>query len=189
MNEVPATIRKARRVRGLTIALRDATPADAEFILALRRDENRNRHISETGPDLNAQRAWLARYANDDRQAYFVIETLGGTPLGTVRLYDQVGSSFSWGSWILSREAPPSAAVESAVLVYAYAFDVLGFAATHFEVRTANQSVWRFHERFGAELVSEDAVDRHYSLSRETYDAGARRRYARYATDSLVVEE
>ena len=44
------------------------------------------------------QAAWMQRYTDDRSQAYFVIETLDGRPLGTVRLYDAREGSFCWGS-------------------------------------------------------------------------------------------
>lgn len=46
--------------------------------------------------------------------------------------------------------------MESALIVYAYAVDHLGFQAAHFEMRKGNESVWQFHERFGAERLSEN---------------------------------
>ena len=49
------------------------------------------------------------------------------------------------------REGSPSGyAVESALMVYQFAGAVsLGFTRAHFDVRKGNESVWKFHERFG----------------------------------------
>ena len=71
------------------------------------------------------------------------------------------------------------AAVESALLVYEYAFGVLGFTQAHFDVRQANTQVWKFHERFGARLQSETELDRFYILPKANY-LEVRERYARY---------
>ncbi|MBK8666964.1 MAG: GNAT family N-acetyltransferase [Burkholderiales bacterium] len=157
-------IRKSAWIEGHRLRLRNAVGGDAEFILGLRQDPARNAHLSITSPRLEDQRAWLAGYAADGDQAYFIIESLdGGIPLGTVRLYDARGDSFCWGSWMLVPAAPPLAAIESALMVYRYALD-LGFRAAHFQVQRGNATVCRFHENFGARRVGEDNRQIHYAI-------------------------
>lgn len=187
MNSPWPTIRKAERVIGRTLVMRDATIADAEFILALRTDERRSQHLSKTSPDLDTQIHWLANYAKAQDQAYFIIENAAGEAIGSVRLYDPQKDSFCWGSWILKEGAPQTAAIESALMVYAYALDHLGFRRAHFDVRKANESVWRFHERFGAERVSESEQDYFYKIDFAAIEE-ARRRYKKFLRDPVVVE-
>lgn len=171
-------IRKAAFVRGKTLLFRDATWDDAAFILALRTDEVKGRHLSQTPPSVSMQRAWLDQYAAQDHQAYFVIES-AGEPVGTVRLYDAVGDSFCWGSWILQAGAPPTAGIESAMMVYTYAVEHLHFLRAHFDVRKGNVRVWRFHERLGAVRVRESQADFHYEISNQAI-AQALSRYRKY---------
>src|SRR5690606_12411597 len=142
-------LRKAARVVGKTLAFRNAEVKDAAFILSLRTDAEKSRYLSAVSGELAEQEAWLERYAEADDQAYFIIE-YQDEPIGTVRLYDPQGDSFCWGSWILHSSRPGQAAMESALMVYAYAIDHLGFTAAHFDVRKGNERVWQFHERFGA---------------------------------------
>jgi RimJ/RimL family protein N-acetyltransferase len=177
---------KARRVQGKTLVFRDAAVDDAEFILGLRTDELKSRHLSRTSGALADQQAWLAGYGQRDGEAYFVIESLAGEKLGTVRLYDAQGDSFCWGSWILSDAAPSSAAIESALMVYAYALDTLGFTNAHFQVNLANERVCAFHERFGAQRVSQDDVEIEYTLANAAIRE-AMKRYARFLPDPLKV--
>jgi hypothetical protein len=49
------------------------------------------------------------------------------------------------------------------------AFGALRFSQSHFDVRQANLSVWKFHERMGARLVREDGLDRFYVYGAEDY--------------------
>src|SRR5574343_1279846 len=56
-------LRKAGRLQGRSLVLRDVVPADAEFIVGLRTDERKSRHLSATSPDVQRQRDWLAAYA------------------------------------------------------------------------------------------------------------------------------
>jgi len=181
----PPRLRKAARVMGKTLAFRDAGPQDAAFILSLRTDPEKSRYLSATPADVAAQRAWLTRYAVADDQAYFIID-YQGAPVGTVRLYDAREYSFCWGSWILADGRPQQAAMESALMVYAYALDHLGFTAAHFDVRKGNERVWQFHERFGARRVAETELDYLYTLDQAAISE-SRRRYARFLPDGVTV--
>lgn len=180
-------IRKALKVRGKSLVFRNAGVEDAAFILSLRTDEERSRYLSHTSPDVRAQQEWLATYAVASDQAYFIIESLDGTPLGTVRLYDPKADSFCWGSWILKRERPSWAAMESALMVYSYAVDHLGFCRAHFDVRKGNEKVWMFHERFGAVRVAENELDYFYELSLDAIRASLEK-YRKYLPESVSVE-
>lgn len=179
-----ADILKSSLIDGHHLRLRDATPDDASFIFELRHDPQRNRHMSTTSPVLDDQRRWLEHYAASRGQAYFVIETLAGLkPLGTVRLYDAQGDSFCWGSWMLVPDAPPFAAIESALMVYLYALD-LGFTSAHFEVQEGNASVSRFHENFGAVSVGQAHGQIQYRLSHESM-LQSLRRYRRFLPEGI----
>ena len=184
----PATIRlrKAARIVGKTLSFRDAKLDDAAFILSLRTDTEKSRYLSAVSGELAEQQAWLKRYTQTDDQAYFIIE-YQDNPIGTVRLYDPQGDSFCWGSWILHSSRPSQAAMESALMVYAYAVDHLGFMAAHFDVRKGNERVWQFHERFGATRVAENEIDYFYSLDFKAINF-SRNRYQRFLKDGVEVE-
>ena len=157
-------------VTGPNLRLRDVRPDDAAFILGLRTDPRKGRHLSPTSPDMEKQRRYLAEYAHTSDQAYFLIETLDGRPVGTVRIYDPQGRSFCCGSWILTDDAPRSAAVESTLMIYRYGLE-LGFDAAHFDVRRANEKVWQYHERCGARRVRETEIDYFYEIDRGAIEA------------------
>lgn len=179
-------LRKASRVRGQTLNFRNATVDDADFILSLRSDPQKSRFLSNTPQDLRLQQTWLEDYVQRSDQAYFIIEDKAGERWGTVRLYDPLGDSFCWGSWIVRAGAAPAVAIESALMVYAYALH-LGFASAHFDVRVGNESVWQFHERFGAVRSSETATDIFYKISNESI-VNALRRYRKYMRSEIIVE-
>ena len=177
---------KPQEVRGHKLLLRDATLDDAAFILSLRTDASKNRYLSATSSDLQQQRDWLARYAADDSQIYFIICKLDGTPVGTVRLYDQQGDSFCWGSWIKSDDAPSGFGVESALIIYDYALR-LGFTRSHFQVSKGNDGVTSFHLRFGAVQVAELDTEYHYEMSNAAIH-GALAQYRKFLPDGITVE-
>ncbi|WP_039925237.1 GNAT family N-acetyltransferase [Alishewanella aestuarii] len=156
-----------------SIRLRLVEPSDAEFILKLRLDERYNNFLSKVDNDIESQRRWIINYKKDEadkRQFYFIIERQDGTPCGTVRIYDLKADSFCWGSWILNEHKTRYAAIESALLVYQYGFDFLGFRKCHFDVMKGNSKVADFHKKFGAIIVSEDNDNHYFEITKESVD-------------------
>lgn len=172
------------KIIGKNINLRLVEIEDAEFLLALRLDPKKNKHLSFVDDDLEKQKNWLEKYKSREasgEEYYFIIESKSDEPLGCVRVYGFIGDSFTWGSWILREGSPPSAAIESAVKVYDFTFNNLGFSRSYFEVRKGNDSVKRFHERFGAVIVAEDETQYFFNYDFEKYKI-TRSRYLRYVS-------
>lgn len=153
-----------------SIRIRLVEPKDAAFILSLRLDDRYNQFLSKVAGSLAAQEQWIRAYKDDEiakRQFYFIIERLDGIPCGTVRLYDFREDSFCWGSWILNDKKTKYASIESAILVYKFGFDHLGFVKSHFDVMKGNEKVISFHKRFGAEVVGEDDDNFYFEITKE----------------------
>ena len=178
-------LQKASFVVGRTLVFRNTTLNDAEFILSLRMDETKSRFLNIVNADLSLQQTWLETYSKEHNQAYFIIE-YQNEPIGTIRLYDPQGLSFCWGSWILKNGSPSHAGIESALMVYSYALDNLGFRFAHFDVRKDNNRVWQFHERFGAERISETELDYLYSISYTSINE-SRNKYSKFLPNQVVV--
>jgi hypothetical protein len=160
-------LRKAKTVAGANLVLRNATVDDAEFILSLRLDPDKSRHLARTSPRLEDQVAWLRSYEQATDQAYFVVCDRLGKAIGCVRLYEPIGQSYCWGSWLMVRGLSPLAAIEANLLVYAYG-RWLGFTEVRLDVRRHNSAVWKFHERFaGATRVDESELDFFYVVRSE----------------------
>lgn len=145
-------------VNGRSIYLRAATSEDAAFVFETRSDEMKSRYLNKIQGTIADQAAWLEKSYADPYQFYFVICSLAHEPLGLVRLYDQQGDSFCWGSWLIKRGAPSSTAIESALLVYQFALGQ-GFTQSHFEVSAGNDSVINFHQKFGAVETGREGQD------------------------------
>jgi RimJ/RimL family protein N-acetyltransferase len=155
------------------VRLRHAEESDSEFLLRLRLDPSRNKNLSSTTPKLESQIKWMRFYKerfSKGLEAYFIIQRVN-QDIGSLRLYDYKpsGDSFCWGSWIIAPGAPPSVAYQSVILVYDLGFRYLKFTASHFDVRQANASVWKFHEKMGAKLVCQDEQDRFYEYKVHDY--------------------
>lgn len=177
---------QTKSIIGRTVKLRNVTAKDAAFIVALRTNDKKGRFISATSKDVSEQEKWINAYLCGQGQAYFMIEDLDGHTFGTVRMYDQKEDSFCWGSWVISEDAPSHFAIESALLLYTYALG-LGFARAHFDVRKGNQSVIKFHERFGAVRTGETEDDIFYSISKESILI-ALRKFAKFLPEKVIIE-
>lgn len=151
-----------------TIVMRLVKEHDAEFILKLRLDLKYNTFLSEVSDNVQSQIDWIKKYKLDEQaglQFYFIIERLDGTSCGTVRIYDLKEDSFCWGSWILNEDKTRYAAIESALLVYRFGFECLGYKKSHFDVMKENKKVVSFHEKMGAKKVSEDEKNYYFEIS------------------------
>jgi len=180
-------ISKARKIKGRTLIFRNAEVSDAEFILSLRTDAKKSKYLMKTSTEVRRQIDWLEEYASKTDQAYFIIEDKDGFPLGTVRIYDAKEDSFCWGSWILKDNVPKSTAIESALMVYSYAVDYLGFKKAHLDIRKGNAKVLRFHETFGAVRVGETDMDYLYEIGHDEIRT-IRNKAKMYLPESIVID-
>lgn len=170
------------RLLGRRTAMRLAEISDAELIVSMRQDARRNEFLSPVSGDIGAQAAWLERYKARERDGlefYFVIEDERCGAVGLVRVYEIENGSFTWGSWIIAPSAPSHCAIESALMVYDFAFGRLGLNHCHFEVRKGNERVWAFHERMGATRTAEDDIQFFYEMTPEAYYS-VRPRYSKF---------
>lgn len=166
-------------VRGSSIYLREAGLEDSAFILELRTNPKKSMHISKTKEDIQAQHAFMKRYFLSTSDFYFIMCNWQGERLGTVRIYNTHSDSFCWGSWLIATGSPASVALESAVLVYEFAFLSLHYRVAKFDVRKENASVVRFHEKFGATRVGLDSRNLFFELQVEQY-LGSRHKFKRF---------
>jgi RimJ/RimL family protein N-acetyltransferase len=163
-------MREPMNLQSKTVKLRLIEEQDAEFVLKLRLDDRYNQFLSSVNPSVEAQKEWIKQYKNDESegiQYYFIIERIDGTPCGTVRIYDLKDDSFCWGSWILNEDKTRYAALESAFLVYQFAFEHLNFTKSHFDVRKGNDRVISFHEKMGAVKTGETELNLLFEITKE----------------------
>ncbi len=177
-------------LQGAQTILKRATEADSDFLLSLRLDPSRNQNISRTSAAVSDQLNWMRAYecrSAAGAEAYFLVVN-AGVAVGSLRLYDYKPErdSFCWGSWIIRPGTAPEVAYQSAILVYDLGFGPLRFTRAHFDVRQANASVWKFHEKMGARLIREDVLDRYYEYSVEDYRL-TRARFAKFTQQRLFV--
>ena len=157
------------------LILRDATENDSEFILKLRTDPKKAKHLSPTSTSLKDQVMYMKSYKTRTDQAYFIIENKNNEMLGCIRMYNPSRDSFEWGSWLIVSGALPFVALESALSMYSYA-KRLGFRQAKVDVRQENINVWKFHENmFDAVLIKQDEFNRYYQIDQKMIDLNLER--------------
>jgi RimJ/RimL family protein N-acetyltransferase len=162
-------VRHEVRLQGHAFALRPVEIADAGFILNLRQDPQLARYIHPVSPRLSDQEQWIRDYLEREHDYYFIIERLStAAPEGTVGLYDvnPTRGEAEWGRWILRRGS--GAALESSILIYRFAFDLLGLDLVYCRTVADNARVVSFHSSFGLMTVP-DGV-RSVTLGDVTHD-------------------
>lgn len=155
---------------GQSIMLDLAKVEDAEFILGLRLDENKNQFLSPVSADIEKQRSFIQNSLGNPDEFYFLIKTKDGKNLGTIRLYDLREDSFCWGSFIIVNGRPSGTAKESIELLYDFGFNVLGFDNTHFDARNENSKAINFYLWIGAEVVSRNNQDTFFRFSKDLFE-------------------
>ncbi len=161
-------------IEGVHLRLRLIAPGDADYVYGLRTDPAYNTHLSAIQGTAEDQRNWIEGYKAreaDLHELYYVIERLDGTPCGLVRLYDITRESFTWGSWILDRNKPPKAALESAMLSFGVGLCQLGIPKAQFEVRRDNDHAIAFYRRFGATQTDETGEDLFFEYTKPQFMA------------------
>lgn len=145
-------------LQGKRLRLRTAEPHDASFALHLRTDPELNRFLKPIDPSLENQKQWIQDKQSTPNDYHMIMESLDSKPLGVIALYDiKVDQSFDWGRWVIAKKAPFYAAHESMILLYNFAFNILGLKKAFFEVRKENERVIDFHKNYGAVIEVTDA--------------------------------
>ncbi len=129
-------------------------------------------------------REWLRRHRGQN-QTYFIIE-FEGRPIGTVGFTPRKVTGFGWSLLVLQGSRPHHAAMESSLMLFAYALDLLGFSETHLDILKGNKRVLQFHDLLRAQSVGETELNLLYRFD-ATAISDYRQRYSHYISDLVEV--
>ena len=158
---------------------------DANFILELRKNTELNKYLSNTEISEEQQKKWIRDYKEREKKKeefYFRIEKKDGEQLGFVRVYNinYKEKTFTCGSWIIKTDRPTYSAIESALIVYEFAFLELGMQKAIFDVRKENVGTLNFHKKFGAIKTGESEIDEYFEIPRNLYMNELKNKYIRF---------
>lgn len=161
------------RIMGINLSLRLIQPEDAAYLHSLRTDPNYNSYLSSVTGTVEDQRKWIEMYKGreiDGTEYYYIIERNDGMRCGVVRLYKITPEKFTWGSWILDRNKPPKAALESAILSFEAGFNILNIDIADIDVRVGNTRAEAFYRRLGMTEVHRDKQNIYFVYTREQFN-------------------
>ena len=70
------------------------------------------------------------------------------------------------GLLILDSNKTRYAALETAILIYEFAFNTLGFRKSEFEVNKNNEKVISYHKKSGAVIIGEDDINYYFRIEK-----------------------
>jgi RimJ/RimL family protein N-acetyltransferase len=170
-------VRHPLQAEGFGVRLRPVQVSDAAFIVWLRNLDHVLGKVGDSATDLAGQQAWLHAYFARGGDYYFVIETLGGIPVGTYGLYDIVGTSAEHGRLIMRPEVP--AVLPCLMDGFGLAFGPMALTELRGTVVSTNRQVVSLLRKLGfrqtrleagGRVIAGKAVDMvHLVLSREDW--------------------
>ena len=140
-------MRHTLQAEGFGVRLRPVRMDDASFIVWLRHLEHAKGRVGDSATDAAAQERWLKAYFDRQGDYYFIIETLGGIPVGAYGIYDMVGASAESGRWVIRPELP--AAIPSAIQAFEIAFERLALRQLRTKTVSTNRAVLSLNRKFG----------------------------------------
>ena len=143
-------VRLIEPIVGPAFGLRSPAAGDAQFTVELRRDPEIAQFLHPIPGDVASQLAWEATaLAREDDLPLVIFRRTTGAPEGTSGIYriDRSRGDAEWGRWAVRRGS--LAAVESVLLAFTAAFDILGLSSLYCRTMSANDRAVGFHDSLG----------------------------------------
>jgi len=146
---------------------------DAKFITNLRADTELCQFIHFGDGSLKNQIEWLRKYKEREKQEkeyYFIFESLDGKTYGTERFYDFDDHSFVGGSWLFTRDSPAGLPVLCELAARKFAFEISRFVYNRLDVRKGNKKVLNYHRKvWKVQTIAEDELNFYFILNKNQF--------------------
>lgn len=144
-------------LEGYGCRLRPVCVADAAFIVQLRNQPFAKGTIHATSTSVEKQRQWIESWQTRENDYYWIIEDAKDSykPIGTIGFYDldMALKEGMPGRWVMMPQASVNI-LAPFILLYKFAFEVLGINRVIMDVVATNKKVRRFHKLYGANYIS-----------------------------------
>jgi RimJ/RimL family protein N-acetyltransferase len=138
-------------LEGFNLRLRPVRMGDAAFIVWLRNLDCVKGNVGDSAPNVATQEAWLGKYFEREDDYYFIVETVGGIPIGTHGIYDVKGASAEKGRHIMRPEVV--AGLPNGMLLIDLAFEKLGLRELRSNSVSTNRPLHSLHQKCGFKHV------------------------------------
>jgi len=153
---------------GFLYRLRPIELSDAQSIIDIRlEDKERNKFIHSISPDIKMQEKWLTDYFEREEDYYFMVENkFTNRAEGLISIYNISDRRGEWGRYVIKKDS--FAAVESALMCFEIAFEVLNLDEIFGGIIAENTPVINLHKSYGA--VMTNTVQNTYEIGNQFYD-------------------
>lgn len=139
-----------KMMQGQFVYLKSATSDDAEFTLALRQNPALTKYLPKLDITLEQQKNWINIQREKAGDYFFVVRNNEDKPIGTVSIYNISGNESESGRLALIGNALEN--TEAALLLFKFAFDVLGLKKVTGYIVDGNKRAERFNRQFSCEI-------------------------------------
>lgn len=140
-------MRHSWQAEGFGVRIRPVRLDDAAFIVWLRGLEHTKGKLGDSAAGVAEQEAWLRAYFEREDDFYFLVETLGGLPVGTHGVSKVANGSGEAGRLIIRPEVP--AAVPTSLITFDLAFGEMGLKELRGTSVSTNEKVHSYVRKFG----------------------------------------
>lgn len=154
------------------ISARLVEPADAQYIISLRTNEDLSQHLHSTSDDLEQQIEWIKQYKKREQlgQEYYFLYEKDGNPIGLNRLYDISNNTGVTGSAICPKTNSPIDTLATIVLLYDIVFEEIGLDYVSFATDNDNVHALRVNNALGAVVISGNEKEKIFKLENDVYN-------------------
>ena len=152
-------------IKGRYVYLKSADQDDVEFTLSLRQNPLLTRYLPKLDISIEQQKTWIASQREKAGDYFFVARTQDDTPIGTVSIYEIQGDTSESGRLALIGD--PLQNIEASLLLFRFAFDIVGLKRVTGYIVDGNKRADRFNKQFGC-ITGEPEVNEKGELIRRT---------------------
>lgn len=135
------------KIKGKYVYLRSVMTDDAMFTLSLRQDHKLTKYLPKLNISLEQQKLWIVSQQEKSDDYFFLVNTIDNKPIGTVSIYNISGDTSEAGRLVLLGD--PFQNTEAVLLLFIFAFDVLGLKMITGYTNDENKRAERFNSQFG----------------------------------------
>ena len=151
------------RLEGNNIYLRPINVNDAEDLLKIRLDEDKNQFVHKVPNDIELEKKWILQQQEAPDDYFFaIIRKKDNSFVGSVGItaIDRKNFSCELGRWM--SYGTPVENLESIIRAYDFAYNILCMNNIHTKTMMDNHKVVNFWKRFGGTAVENVPVQDYY---------------------------
>ena len=135
-------------IAGRYVELRSCNEDDASFTRDIRKDPEFVKFLPEVNNTLEEQKEWIRRQREKDGDYFFVVWDKEGNRIGTISVYEVNGDHAESGRLAI-KGSNPFQGIEAQILIFRFAFEVLGLQCIDGFIYADNERAIRFNKQFG----------------------------------------